>query len=212
MHWLAQYHAKRPKGCREVQQPSGIKPISPDLVSLRLAWTTKQFISIYREKSNGSSDLANTGIEYILILKLSQNSTSGSTLSSIEPVMASSAGWLWNAVRLFSPVLPAQAVPERGPGSLAIDFTIKSLINQRLITAKSYLFTIGQTFNLCSMNNLEFALTLNPNGSNFLDSWASDAGRAPAILIQEKEVMQVVSFCKATCITSFSWPALKFSW
>ena len=33
--------------------------------------------------------------------------------------------------------------------------------DQRLITANSYLFTIGQTFNPSSMNNLEFALIEN---------------------------------------------------
>ena len=68
--------------------------------------------------------------------------------------------------------------------------------DQRLITAKSYLFTIGQTFNPSSMNNLlEFAFTLNTNGSNSLDAWASDTGRPPVVQIQENEVMQVASLC-----------------
>ena len=67
--------------------------------------------------------------------------------------------------------------------------------DQRLITAKSYLFTIGQKFNLSSINNLEFALTLNADGPNSLDSWASDAGLAPAVQIQENEVMSVASLC-----------------
>ena len=45
------------------------------------------------------------------------------------------------------------------------------------------------------MNNLEFTLTLNTNGSNSLDAWASDTGRPPAVQIQESEVMQVASLC-----------------
>ena len=45
------------------------------------------------------------------------------------------------------------------------------------------------------MNNLEFAFTLSTNGSNSLDSWASDTGRPPAVQIQESEVMQVASLC-----------------
>ena len=45
------------------------------------------------------------------------------------------------------------------------------------------------------MNNLEFAFTLNTNGSNSLDAWASDTGRPPAVQIQESEVMQVASLC-----------------
>ena len=51
--------------------------------------------------------------------------------------------------------------------------------DQRLITTKPYLFTIGQMFNPSSMNNLEFrefALSLSNHAS--LYSWASDAGRA----------------------------------
>ena len=45
---------------------------------------------------------------------------------------------------------------------------------------KQYLFTIGLTFNPSSMNNIElrkFGLGLGNNGSNLLDSWASDAGQ-----------------------------------
>ena len=45
------------------------------------------------------------------------------------------------------------------------------------------------------MNNLEFAFTLNTNGLNSLDAWASDTGRPPAVQIQESEVMQVASLC-----------------
>ena len=45
------------------------------------------------------------------------------------------------------------------------------------------------------MNSLEFALTLNTNGSNSLDVWASDTGRQPAVQIQESELMQVASLC-----------------
>ena len=67
--------------------------------------------------------------------------------------------------------------------------------DQQLTPAKLYLFTIGQTFNPSSMNNLEFAFTLNTNGSNSLDAWASDTGRPPAVQIQESEVMQVASLC-----------------
>ena len=43
------------------------------------------------------------------------------------------------------------------------------------------------------MNNLEYAFTLNTNGSNSLDAWASDTGLPPAVRIQESEVMQVAS-------------------
>ena len=50
-------------------------------------------------------------------------------------------------------------------------------------------------FNPNSMNNLEFALTLTNKGSNSLDLWASDAGLAPAVQIQENEVTQVASLC-----------------
>ena len=66
----------------------------------------------------------------------------------------------------------------------------------------SYLFTIGQTFNPSSVNNLklrELALTLSNNGSNSLDLRASDAGLAPVVQIQvyfqENEMMQVASLC-----------------
>ena len=45
------------------------------------------------------------------------------------------------------------------------------------------------------MNNLDFAFTLNTNGSNSLDVWASDTGRLPEVQIQECEVMQVASLC-----------------
>ena len=62
-------------------------------------------------------------------------------------------------------------------------------------SAKSYLFIIEQTFNPGSVNNLEFAFTLNTNGSNYLDAWASDAGRQPAVQIRENEVMQVAFIC-----------------
>ena len=47
------------------------------------------------------------------------------------------------------------------------------------------------------MNNLEFAFTLNINGSNSLDAWALDTDRQPVIQIQAlaSEVMQVASLC-----------------
>ena len=67
--------------------------------------------------------------------------------------------------------------------------------DERLITTKPCLFTNGHKFNPSSTNNLElreFALSLSYNG-NSLYLCASDAGRAPAVQIQENEVMQVVS-------------------
>ena len=66
-------------------------------------------------------------IKAFLTLKLSQYRKSGSTFSSSEPVAArSDCRRLGNALCLCSPVRPAQAVPERGPKSLAIDFAVKS--------------------------------------------------------------------------------------
>ena len=68
------------------------------------------------------------------------------------------------------------------------------LRDQQLITTKLYLFTIGLTLNPSSMNNIElseFGLSLGNNGSNFLNSCGSVAARAPAVQIQENEVMQV---------------------
>ena len=63
---------------------------------------------------------------------------------------------------------------------------------------KPYVLTFGLTINPSSMNYhelREFGLSLCNNGSNSLDSWASDAGRALAIQIQENEVMQVALLC-----------------
>ena len=59
------------------------------------------------------------------------------------------------------------------------------------------------------MNNLqlrEFALTLSNNGTNsldFNDLLASDAGRVPAVQIQENEVMQVAFLCNASGFLGF---------
>ena len=66
-------------------------------------------------------------IKTFLILEVSQYRKSGSTLSSNEPDAArSDCRQLWNALCLCLPVLPAKAVPERCPKSLAIDFAVKS--------------------------------------------------------------------------------------
>ena len=66
-------------------------------------------------------------IKTFLTVELSQYRKSGSTFFSSEPVAArSDCRRLGNAVCLCSPVRPAQAVPERGPKSLAIDFAVKS--------------------------------------------------------------------------------------
>ena len=70
-------------------------------------------------------------------------------------------------------------------------------------------------FNPSSMNNLElrkFALSLSNHAS--LDSWASDAGRASAVQlnqIQENEVMQVASLYNTVTITITVEPALASS-
>ena len=94
----------------------------------------------------------------------------------------------------------AHGASNSGPlvlGHILILFHLRrdQLLITLMITAKFLLFIIGQTFNPSSMNNLEFASTLNTNGSNSLDAWASDAGRQPAVQIQENEVMQVASLC-----------------
>ena len=70
--------------------------------------------------------------------------------------------------------------------------------DQRLITTKPYLFTIGPTFNPSSMNNFElreFGLGFgnNDSESNSLDSWRPE--RVPAVQIQENEGMQVAHSC-----------------
>ena len=66
-------------------------------------------------------------IETFLTVKLSQYSKSGSTVFSSEPVAASSdCHRLRNALCLCSTVQPAQAVPERCPKSLVIDFAVKT--------------------------------------------------------------------------------------
>ena len=58
-----------------------------------------------------------------LIVELSQFRRRGSTFSSSEPVAArSDCRRLRNTLCLCSPVQPAQAVPDRGPKSSAIDF------------------------------------------------------------------------------------------
>ena len=62
-------------------------------------------------------------IRTLLTVELCQYCKSGSTFSSSEPVAASSdCCRLGNTLCLCSPVQPAQAMPERGPKSLAIDF------------------------------------------------------------------------------------------
>ena len=66
-------------------------------------------------------------IKTLLTLELSQYRKSNSTFSSSEPVAArSDCRRLGNALCLCSPVRPAQAEPERGPKSLAIDIAVKS--------------------------------------------------------------------------------------
>ena len=58
-------------------------------------------------------------------LELRQYRKSGSMFSSSEPVAArSDCRRLGNALCLCSPVRPAQAEPESGPKSLAVDFAL----------------------------------------------------------------------------------------
>ena len=64
-------------------------------------------------------------IKTFLTLELSQYRKSGSKFSSSEPVAARcDCSRLGSALCLCSPVRPAQAVPERGPKSMAIDFAL----------------------------------------------------------------------------------------
>ena len=64
-------------------------------------------------------------IKILLTLELSQYRKSGSMFSSSEPVAArSDCRRLGNALCLCSPVRPAQAEPESGPKSLAVDFAL----------------------------------------------------------------------------------------
>ena len=64
-------------------------------------------------------------IKTLLTLELSQYRKSGSMFSSSEPVAArSDCRRLGNALCLCSPVWPAQAEPESGPKSLAVDFAL----------------------------------------------------------------------------------------
>ena len=66
-------------------------------------------------------------IKTFLTIELSQYRKSGSMFSSSELVVArSDCSRLGNALCLCSPVRPADAVPERGPKSLAIDIAVKS--------------------------------------------------------------------------------------
>ena len=66
-------------------------------------------------------------IKTFLTVELIQYSKSGSTFSSSESVAASSdCSRLGNKLCLCLPVWPAQAVPERGFKSLAIDIAVKS--------------------------------------------------------------------------------------
>ena len=61
-------------------------------------------------------------IKTFFALELSQYSKSGSIFSSSEPVAASSdCSQLGNTLRLCLPILPAHAVPESNPKSLAVD-------------------------------------------------------------------------------------------
>ena len=64
-------------------------------------------------------------IKTLLTLELSQYRKSNSTFSSSEPVAArSDCRQLGNALCLCSPVRPAQAEPESGPKSSAVDFVL----------------------------------------------------------------------------------------
>ena len=64
-------------------------------------------------------------IKTYLTFELRQYRKSGCTFSSSESVARrSDCRRLGNALCLCSPVLPAQAVRERGPKSLAIDFAL----------------------------------------------------------------------------------------
>ena len=66
-------------------------------------------------------------IKTLLTVELSQYHKSGSVFSSSEQVAArSDCPRLGNALCLILPVLPAQAVPEHVPKSLAIDFAVKT--------------------------------------------------------------------------------------
>ena len=83
--------------------------------------------SISNEKKSVVTARYLQSIKTFLTLELSRYRKSGSTFSSSEPVAArSDCRRLGNALCLCSPVRPAQAVPERGPKSLAIDFAVKS--------------------------------------------------------------------------------------
>ena len=77
--------------------------------------------------------------------------------------------------------------------------------DQLLITGKSYLFTMGKTINPSIMNNLEFAFTMNTNGSNSLDAWASDTGR-PGQQFRTK-------WCPCAIMSNLHWRAVAvFAW
>ena len=76
-----------------------------------------------KENLSSRPDIYTLVIKTFLTVELSQYRKSGSTFFSSEPVAArSDCHRLGNA----SPVRPAQAVPERGPKCLAIDFAVKS--------------------------------------------------------------------------------------
>ena len=79
--------------------------------------------SISNEKKSVVTAQYLQSIKTFLTLELSQYRKSGSMFSSSEPVAASSdCRRLGNALCLCSPVRPAQAEPESGPKSLAVDF------------------------------------------------------------------------------------------
>ena len=97
-------------------------------------------------------------ITTFLTLELSQYSKSGSMFSSSETIVASSnCSQFGNTLCLISTVRPAQAVPERGPKSLAIDLAVKTFNYLQLPSGAfgSDFYMTGRGSNLDS--NLNFA-------------------------------------------------------
>ena len=81
--------------------------------------------SISNEKKSVVTARYLQSIKTFLTIELSQYRKSGSMFSSSEPVAAcSNCRRLGNALRLCSPVRPAQAEQESGPKSLAVDFAL----------------------------------------------------------------------------------------
>ena len=106
-------------------------------------------------------------IKTFLTLELSQYCKSGSMFYSSEQVKVSSdCCRLGNGLCLWSPVRSAQAVPERGPKSLAIDFCSQKL---RFVFWNSLWEWLpddwqGLKLGLCCLNNglQRFYLLRNP--------------------------------------------------